>query len=111
MIELALPVIPSADHGLDFAGSRIQRNECHLRLRNRIGTSLLRRFTAPFVILLREQQIYVLHARVHRCCGCALQGGIERRIDAEIFAEQFVFRILVEQVVFHHVDEVRRVPA
>ena len=108
MVKLALPVISPADHRLDLAGPRVERNQRHLRLRDRLGTSLFSQFSTPLVVLLRQEQIHVLHSRIDGNGGGTLQGRIKRRIHAEIFAQQLVLGILVEQVVFHHVDEIGR---
>ncbi len=79
-----------------------------MRLRDRLVTSLLGLLVFPLRVLLRQEQVHILHPRIDRG-GCrALQSGIERRINAEILAQQFVLGVLVEQVVLHHVDEIRR---
>ena len=108
MIELALPVIAPANDRLDLSSPRVQRDQRHLRLRNRLVTSLLGLVALPLVVLLRQEQVHILHPRIDGGGRGTLQNGIKRRIDAEILAQQFVLGILVQKVVFHHVDEIGR---
>ena len=77
-----------------------------MRLRDRLGTSLLGLLAPPLVVLLRQKQVHILHPRIDGGGRGTLQNGIKRRIDAEILAQQFVLGILVQQMVFHHVDEI-----
>ncbi len=111
VIELALSVVAASDDRLDFSRARIERHERHLRLRDRLVASLLGQFAAPFVVSLGEKQVHILHPRVHCGGGGALERRIQSRIHAEILAEQLRLRILVQQVVFHHVHEVGRFAA
>ena len=108
VIQLALSVIPSADDGFDFSAPRIECYEGHLRLGNRLIAPLLRQLLLPLVVSFGQQCIDVLHARFDRRHRRALQRRVQRRVYAEVFAQQLVFRVLVQQVVFHHVDEIRR---
>ncbi len=108
VIELALPVVASTNHGFDLAGSRIQGDQRDLRLRNWLVASLLGQIFLPLVVLLLQEQVHILHSGVDSGGGGTLQSGVQRRVDAEILAQQFVLGIFVEQVVFHHVDEIGR---
>ena len=108
MIQLALPVIAPANDRLDFSGPRVQRDQRDLCLRDRLATSLLGLIAPPLVVFFCQEQIHILHPRIDSGGRCTLQSGIERRVNTEILAQQFVLGVFVEQVVFHHVDEVGR---
>ena len=55
MIQLALPVIPPADYGFDFAGPRINGYERNLYLRYGLAVSLLRGFLTPLLVFFCQQ--------------------------------------------------------
>ena len=65
---------------------RIESDQRYLRLWNWLVAALLRQLTLPLVVFLCEQRVDVLHARIHGRCRGALQGRVERGVDAEIFA-------------------------
>ena len=111
MIELALAVVPTSDHRIDFTRARVERDQRHLRLRYRLGAALLGILAPPLVVLLREKQVHVFHPCIDRRNGGALQRGIERGVNPEILAQQFVLGEFVEEMVLDHVHEVRRVAA
>ena len=108
VIELAQPVIPPANHRLDLAVARIERYQRNLGLRDRVTASLLGQLSLPLGVLLRQQRIHVLHPRVDRGGCSALQRGVKRGVNAKILAEQLVRGVLVKQMIFHHVHEIRR---
>src|SRR5437667_3722429 len=108
VIELALPVIPSADNSLDFPIPRVERDQRHLHLWNGFVTSFLGQLALPFVIPFRQQRVHVLHAGFDGRDRVALERRVERRVHAEVLAQQFVLGVFVEQVVVHLVHEIRR---
>src|SRR5207253_10507411 len=54
-------------------------------------------FRSPF----RQQRVHVLHAGFDGRDRVALERRVERRVHAEVLAQQFVLGVFVEQVVFH----------
>src|SRR5580704_5923299 len=78
---------------------------------NRLVASLLRGFLFPLVVFFGEELVYVFGAFFDRILRDALQRGVKCGVDAEIFAGELQLGIFIEQVILHHVDEVRRFAA
>src|ERR1700733_5619831 len=78
---------------------------------NRLVASLLRGFLFPLVVFFGEELVYVFGAFFDRVLRDALQRGVKRGVDAEIFSGELQLGIFIEQVILHHVDEVRRFAA
>src|SRR5207245_7742950 len=84
MIELALPVVASANDRFDLAGPRIKRDQRDLRLRDSVVAALLGLVAFPLLVFLRQEHVHILHPYIDSGHGYALQSGVERRIHAEI---------------------------
>ena len=69
----------------------------------------LARLSSSARSLPSELLIHVGNADGHGFAGSALQLRIERGVDAETLGEQLGFGETVEQVILHHVHEIRRV--
>src|SRR5207253_11475314 len=102
VVELADAVIAPADKGFQLPGVRVQGDQRDLRL---VG---LRRRRALRPLLLGELAIDLRHPCADRVRGGALQVKIEGGINPEAVGNQIALRELREQLVFHHVDEKRR---
>jgi hypothetical protein len=76
VIELALPVVATADDRFDFSRARIKCHQRNLSLRNRFVASLFGQRAAPFVVSLGQKQVDIFHPCVDRGGRGALKSWI-----------------------------------
>src|SRR5262249_55519624 len=62
-------------------------------------------------VFFGQELVDIFHAGVHSGEGGALQLGIQRGVDANVLAAEFVFGVFLQEVVLHHVNEVGRFAA
>src|ERR1700723_1741684 len=102
MIQLAFAIIASANQGAYLPRARIHGNQRRLHLRN--GLALL----LPRGIALGQEFVYSEHPGLNRGASGALKLWIECGVDAIALRLEIGFRKLIEQMVFHHIHEIRR---
>src|SRR5690348_4559328 len=102
VVELAFPIVAAADRRKDVSGMRIDGKHGDLGL-SRMA------FLFPLRILAGEQLIHVADSQRHRLNGGALELRIKRGVHAETLGEQLRFGEAVEEMIFDHIHEIRRV--